>query len=202
MKRTLYKTFSYLIVLVILGLSLTTRTGSADEPATASPPADPFGVYLWADSQLALPGSQEMAAAGASWTNVHLHWNDVESQAGHYNWARWDAILATASAQDSQVIVTIGGNPAWAADTACGPIRSEHLQAFADFLTAAAARYANAPYNVRHWALYNEPDNANPVDFPWLGGCWGGNHPNAASGAGGAAYADMLSYAYPGPQGR
>ncbi len=184
-------------MLVITLLLATTSLARGLDPEAASQPVDPFGVYLWADSQLALPGAQEMTEAGASWTNVHLHWSDVESQAGQYNWARWDGILTAATAHGYQVIVTIGGNPSWAADTACGPIRQDNLQAFADFLTAAAARYGSAPYNVRHWALYNEPDNANPVDFPWLGGCWGANHPNAAQGAGGAAYANMLSYAYP-----
>ena len=96
------------------------------------------------------------------------------------------------------MIVTVEGNPSWAADTVCGPIQAEHLQTFANFLTIAAARYGSAPYNVLHWSLYNEPDNANPVDFLWLlGGCWGANHPNAVPGAGGVAYAKMMSYAYP-----
>ena len=48
-----------------------------------------------------------------------------------------------------------------------------------------------------YWALYNEPDNADPVGYNWLGGCWGRSHPNSLPGAGGAAYANMLKVAYP-----
>ncbi|MCW5857966.1 MAG: hypothetical protein KIS63_06745 [Caldilineales bacterium] len=45
----------------------------------------------------------------------------------------------------------------------------------------------------------NRPDQQRqrrPPDL-WLGGCWGRAHPNHAAGAGGAAYANMLSYVYP-----
>jgi hypothetical protein len=190
-------TLLFFVTAILLLLATTSLARESELVDVTSLPTDPFGVYLWADSSLALPGSQEMAAAGARWTNVHLHWQDVETQPGQYNWAKWDALLAAASAHDSQVIATIGGNPSWAADTACGPIHAEHLQDFANFMATAAARYGGSPYNVLHWALYNEPDNANPVDFPWLGGCWGANHPHAAQGAGGAAYANMLSHIYP-----
>ena len=43
--------------------------------------------------------------------------------------------------------------------------------------------------------MYNEPDISDAgVDF---GGCWGRGHPRSASGAGGAAYAQMMAVAYP-----
>ena len=57
-------------------------------------------------------------------------------------------------------------------------------------------RYSAAPYNVRFWALYNEPDNADARDHVWLGGCWGKGLPTSAANAGGAAYAHMLEIAY------
>ncbi len=197
MKHTTRTPFVLVVLVLTLFLATTVLALEPDGFESTESSTNPFGVYLWANSNRTLPGAQEMADAGASWTNIHLHWNDVETQPGQYNWVKWDEILSAATAHGSQVIVTIGGNPAWAADTACGPIHQEHLQTFADFLSAAAARYGVASYDVLHWAFYNEPDNANPVDFSWLGGCWGAGHPNAAQGAGGAAYADMLSFAYP-----
>ncbi len=124
----------------------------------------------------------------------------IEPSPGVYDWTQADAILASAGEHGFRTIVTIISNPSWAADTECGPIHEENLPDFANFLRATAQRYAGSPYNIQYWALYNEPDNSNTSEYftEWLGGCWGGPvHPNALPDAGGAAYAHMLSYAYP-----
>ncbi|MCS7039017.1 MAG: beta-galactosidase, partial [Anaerolineae bacterium] len=158
-------------------------------------PADPFGVYFFfAGSQPV--GAAPMAAAGAKWAHLHIHWRQVESQPGVYNWSSLDTRLGNLAAHGFQIVLTVNGNPDWAATTVCGPIHSQHLGTFANFLSAAVARYSVPPYNVRHWALYNEPDNANP-SYSWLGGCWGKGHANSVPGAGGAAYATMLKRVYP-----
>ena len=126
-----------------------------------------------------------MHQASASWAHLLIHWRQIETSPGVYDWSGTDAMIGDAAAHGFQIIVTIDGNPTWAADTYCGPIHDEHLPTFAAFLTALAQRYGQSPYNVRHWALYNEPDNGDPVTYPWLGGCWGRSHPNHAAGAGG-----------------
>ncbi len=162
-----------------------------------TPPTDPFGTYL-IPSGSHIRGASEMAAIGANWTSIYLSWRAVETNPGVYNWSSWDHLLADAAAHDLQIILTVGENPDWAGDTSCGPIHAGHLSTFADFLTAAVQRYSVPPYNVLHWSLYNEPDNSNAVDYPWVGGCWGdASNPKKAPGASGYAYAEMLSYAYP-----
>jgi hypothetical protein len=172
---------------------------AADAPSASSPPAalptDPFGVYFYPATTLV--GAAPMQQAGAVWAELHLDWRQIESVRGVYNWTAADAMIGDAARYGFQIILTVVGNPEWAADTYCGPIRPERLPDFAAFLTRMVARYSAPPYNVRHVALYNEPDNGDPITFPWLGGCWGRTHPNHAPGAGGAAYARMLSYAYP-----
>jgi len=160
-------------------------------------PTDTFGTYL-IPSGSQIRGASEMAAIDAHWTSIYLNWRDVETSPGVYNWSRWDQLLADAATHDLQVILSVTGNPEWAAQTPCGPIRSQYLPTFANFLTAAVQRYSAPPYNVLHWALYNEPDNSDAVDYVWLGGCWGdASNPKKAPGASGTAYAEMLSFAYP-----
>jgi len=182
------------LVLVTISVSFNARASSSPEHTL---PIDPFGTYL-IPSGTHIRGAADMASIGVQWTSLYLMWNSVETSPGVYNWSHWDAVLADAAVHDQQVILSIMGNPDWAAITPCGPIRSHHLPTFANFLTAAVQRYSVPPYNVMHWALYNEPDNSDAVNYKWVGGCWGdASNPNRAPGASGSAYAEMLSYAYP-----
>ena len=191
--------YAFLVILTI-SFALSTyifwdvRAAASTEHAL---PTDPFGTYL-ISSGSHVRGASEMASIGAQWTSLYLPWSTVETSPGVYNWSQWDQVLADAAAHDLQIILTVGGNPSWAAETTCGPILTEHLPTFANFLTAAVQRYSDLPYNVLHWALYNEPDNSDAVTYLWVGGCWGdASNPKKAPGASGYAYAEMLSYAYP-----
>ncbi|NUQ36311.1 MAG: hypothetical protein HUU23_00635 [Caldilineales bacterium] len=177
-------------------------TSSPEAPAALSP--DPFGVYLAeiADTLPRIKGAEEIAAAKPNWVNIRLHWYKVEAQPGRYNWSDWDIKLNQMAAQNYRVSVTIDGNPSWAAETSCGPIRQEYVDDFAAMLAAAVRRYSGPPHNVTHWSIYNEPDNSNAVDYDWLGGCWGQGHPRwpnpkRAPGASGTAYAEMMKIVYP-----
>ncbi len=169
---------------------------SGAEGYSAATPTDPFGAYFIYSGQQ-MVGGQQIAAAGATWAQFHIQWADIERQPGVYNWADLDARMSSAANLGLKSIVTVNGNPTWAAEWRCGPIYPDHLVTFANFLHAAVARYSVAPYHVLHWALYNEADNGDPINNMWLGGCWGATHPNHAAGAGGAAYAAMLKAVYP-----
>jgi len=141
-------------------------------------------------------------ASGAFWfrRNVVL-WNEVEPQKGMRNWevlSKLDGELSESSQSGLEVILIVRGAPAWAqmiSGSTCGPILSEKLDAFADFMHELVARYSTPPYNVRYWELGNEPDvdpALVPPDFPF--GCWGDQtDPNY----GGGYYAQMLKAVYP-----
>ncbi len=187
--------FTIFIALSFLtGSTVSRASGTADDPLSETP----FGVYMF-KSNNHIAGGENLSHIGVQWGSIFLRWDEIETSPGVYNWTQTDHILADSSRLGFNTIVTIIGNPDWAAETHCGPIYEEHLPDFARFLTAVTQRYSVPPYNIRYWALYNEPDNANaaPQYADWLGGCWGAHHPNALSDAGGAAYAHMLSYAYP-----
>jgi hypothetical protein len=190
-----FLTLSLLAISAVIFSAVDTAPASSAAIVPAATPTDPFGIYFYPDLQPA--GASRMVTAGARWAHTHIHWREVEYQRGRYDWSRLDIQLGNLAAHGFQIIVTVNENPDWAAATRCGPIDAEDVPAFAAFLAAAVARYSVPPYNVRHWALYNEADNGDPVNFPWLGGCWGMRHRNHATGAGGAAYAAMLRQVYP-----
>ncbi len=164
-------------------------------PPPPEMPANPYGAYFNPD----LKHADKLREADALWITLFLHWRNVEPSPGQYNWAAWDEPLRQAAEMGYQVIVTVTGNPSWAAETGCGPIREDRLDDFATFIRKAVGRYSYPPFTVRYWAFYNEPDNSDAVNYGGiLGGCWGFDYnPNAAPGAGGAAYANMLKYVYP-----
>jgi hypothetical protein len=94
-------------------------------------------------------------------------------------------------------IVTVRGTPEWAQQipgSACGPIKPEALDAFAAFMRELVARYSQAPYHVRYWEIWNEPDADTGVPGNSPFGCWGDPKD---SYYGGGYYAEMLKRVYP-----
>jgi len=129
--------------------------------------------------------------ARIKWTRQAISWGNIEPtnvSPAQYDWSAYDNTLLTLAQAGVRSIVTVGGNPSWAAATQCGPISSTHLADYAEFVGALVSRYGQPPYNVKYWEFYNEPDNTDPVNYGWLGGCWGGH---------GAEYATMLKTVYP-----
>jgi len=188
---SLQRILPVLAVLTLVLVVLPLVRGHAESTAVATVPTDPFGIYI--HDHRTLRGAPEMAAAGARWLSINLIWRDIEVRRGVYNWAQTDAALAQAAQYGYQVLLTVTGNPSWAADTKCGPVRD--LAALTEFMRRAVARYSVPPYNVLHWAMYNEPDNSDTnLD---LGGCWGNPYPRTRPGFGGAAYGRMLKQVYP-----
>lgn len=159
-------------VLLLLTLSLT-ATGSL---RAAEPSADAvfFGIQMRdrEAEQLTLPLASE---AGIQWIRMNVRWDEIESSDTDpptYDWSRYDRLIGNAAAAGFSLIVTVRDNPPWAATTACGPIDRVPISRFAAFFSTLVERYSQAPYGVKSWELYNEPDN-NRTDMPQQGGCWG-----------------------------
>jgi hypothetical protein len=153
------------------------------------PPKNAFGVQTYE----AIPETvAKLAEVGAGWVRIPLRWASIEPTNTTPQYFHWSASFETWLRQLAQngikVILTVGGNPDWAATYSDGPIDRVGLGEFVQFLSAAVARYSVPPYQVRYWELYNEPDNADP-EWAEIGlGMWG----NDAE-----AYADMLAAVYP-----
>jgi hypothetical protein len=145
--------------------------GLADGPAV--PPSAFHGIQM-DDSVAEQDALSQADAAGIRYIRFNLRWDEIEptmTTPATYTWAKYDELIANATTAGFSLILTVRDNPAWAAGTACGPIDVQPAR-FNAFLTDLTARYSAAPYNVRLWELYNEPDNNHP-EFASQGGCWG-----------------------------
>ena len=147
----------------VLGMrALATLLVLAAALALAAPAAGSPSVRLGIQDDAWLehgPGTLADRAArldrlGFELVRVTLAWHELEPVRGEVDWTRPDRLLGALRAQGLVPVVTIWGAPAWAnggRSPNWAPIRGASLAAFAD---AAARRY---PF-VRHWVIWNEPN--------------------------------------------
>ena len=151
----------------------------------------PFGVQLFS---ISAPIVAETAQVGAGWVRMPFYWAQVEpvnTTPEHYQWpADFEARLAELSARNIQVILTLGANPWWAATYAAGPIDKVDIGELVQFMEAAVDRYGKAPFNVKHWEFYNEPDNGDEF-YGERGYGFFGTQPKAYVDTLGAVYGPM-----------
>lgn len=159
-----------------------------------------FGVGL---AQITTSGGFDyLTQTKASWTRKDgIRWNEVEAVEGIRNWAVLDELntqLRTAAQNNIRVILIIQGTPAWAAENpalTCGPIDSDYFDEFASFLHEVVRRYSVAPYYIKDFEIWNEPD-LDPADYSFDEGfgCWGDR---TDPYYGGGHYGEMLKVVYP-----
>lgn len=161
------------------------------------PPRDPsalFGVQKYGSTDVEDKYYPYLIGSQASWVRVPVYWKYVEPEnvdPAAYNWTSADKALAIARPDKGRLnlIATIEDLPSWAAlnsEEPNGRIEPDALDDFAEFLTATVERYDGDGYRdapgrsaIRHWELFNEPDNNDRR--------WGGY---------GTEYAAMLEVAY------
>jgi streptogramin lyase len=121
----------------------------------------PFAVQMYGNIQ-ATTSLTRAFEAGVRSVRFQVFWFGIEptnTTPANYNWANLDATVQTATRADIQLILTIEGNPSWAAATWRGPVtNTADLQ---EFMGAIVARYPQ----VKYWELYNEPDYINGFGF-------------------------------------
>ena len=156
-----------------------------------------------------LSGNEYIAVdqANTSWVRLNgLLWSRAEQVEGTYSWGDFSELeqeIINASTIGMNVILVVRSTPTWAqADSGsfCGPIKDDKVSAFANFLYEAVKRYSAAPFNVKYWQVWNEPDVdhnivlTNPANSNAYFGCWGDP---ADTFYGGGDYADVLQAVYP-----
>ncbi len=172
----------------------------ARQAVGASPrPAVVWGAQFTFEEDAALSAADiaaelpRLRAAGARSIRMHLRWKDVEPERRDppaFDWSTPDRLIGAYSRAGFDVVVSIVDYPAWAMVYRCGyGYRSPDVAArWRDFVGAAAARYAAAPYRVAAWEIGNEvdgktvvteADRARPPEWgqdepmPPQIGCWG-----------------------------
>lgn len=149
-------------------------------------------------------GINKVADTQSYWVGgVPILWSEVESSRGVYNWTSADAQgvhYKNASNEGLTIIGNVRSTPAWArlySQYYCGPMQSQYFDEFANFMYQVVSRYSYAPYNVKYWEIWNEPDVAPSqvgTNYESQFGCWG-NINDAYYGGG--YYANMLKVVYP-----
>jgi hypothetical protein len=131
---------------------------------------------------------QALTDAGVGFVRVQLNWTEMEpvnTSPENYNWAPYDATFARIAVKHMAPLVTVVNCPSWACVRDIGPLADNSFSDFGIFMSALAARYSQAPYNVHYWELWNEPDGTAGADHSWG---WG-MHADK--------YAQMLATIYP-----
>jgi hypothetical protein len=136
--------------------------------------------------------SSQLSGMGARWVRMPLNWAAIEpanTTPENYAWpASFERELLRLRGQGVSFVLTLVGNPAWAATYPMGPVDQVDVGELVEFMEAVVARYGAPPYDVKYWELYNEPDNGR--EYPAELGDVGifGNQPQA--------YVDLLQAVY------
>lgn len=148
----------------------------------------PYGIHVFHADE---PAQEKIVGMQSRWVRIPFHWGAVEPEnttPDHYQWpAALDQQLIDLAAQNIQVILLFGGNPRWAATYYYGPIDRTDLSEVTEFMQAAAARYRQPPFNIRHWEMYNEEDCGDPL-YADYGAAYFGHFPQE--------YVDILAAVY------
>jgi hypothetical protein len=158
-----------------------------------------FGVQMYGNTGSSTVYHPFLIGSGASWLRVAVNWSNVEPISGPPGDMIWNVVDASLTAARSDmgrlnIVATIDYAPAWAVEIVGdtrGPIDSDDLDEFAEFVGALVERYdgdgfIDAPGSpiVNYWEFYNEPDAG---DRSWTPS-WGDY---------GSEYAQMLAIVYP-----
>ncbi|MFV2045614.1 MAG: cellulase family glycosylhydrolase, partial [Anaerolineales bacterium] len=147
-------------------------------------------------------GMEEVAASKMTWVRRNgVNWSELQpDKAVAPDWSKLSALdqeLIDANQRGLKVILVVRGTPVWARvhpGSECGPIKPSEYASFAAFMGQLVDRYKDAPYGVKYWQIWNEPDApVNDSSNPY--GCWG--DPNDAANYGGDDYGAMLQVVYP-----
>ncbi len=122
-----------------------------------APTALPLGVEV-VDTD-PITGLDLARQIGVTWVRLLLGWQDLEPQPGVFQWEAADRLLTAALERGLRPLVVLTGVPPWAGPEPGGPLDEAGQEAFARLLAAAARRYG--PRGVKHWELFNEPDNGD-----------------------------------------
>lgn len=146
---------------------------AAPVPAPAAtddivPPLDgaPFGVNThlatrYFDPQTVDVPAELVARSGAGWAREDFHWFRIQPDANAWDWTYTDAAVRELVRREIQIVGVLGHPPGWATPyagdaPAAVSFYAPDEQRFAAFAEAVVRRYGRY---VRHWEVWNEPDN-------------------------------------------
>ena len=99
---------------------------------------------------------ERMARLGLGWLRLPFPWALIEARRGHFDWARWDAIVATAARHNLRILALLDTAPQWARPPGSPPhTPPTELSDFGTFAQALAQRYGA---QIDAYQIWDEPN--------------------------------------------
>ncbi len=153
-----YRPTVWLLGLVLLATLLPVLGSLPDAPPVAAQAgqsafgvnshiATRYGTYETLDVPL-----QTLGETNPGWAREEFQWSLVTDKRrdATYNWDMLDRVINSLHSRGINIIGLLNDDPA------AGPPRGDQLNGFVNFAEAAATRYKG---KVRHWEIWNEPEN-------------------------------------------
>ena len=128
-------------------MSLASCGGGSDDSG-AEIPAGPFvGVAPEGDQNAT--DYARMADGGVGVVRIVLQWSSIETSKGTYDWAATDQVMADIASAGLEPLVTVFGTPGIYEKVLTDPptTSEDTLDAWSDFLSAAAERYGEVVFS-------------------------------------------------------
>jgi len=115
--------------------------------------------FLWFSPAQTQQQIQRLQALGLQWVRVDLHWDDLETVEGQFQYAPIDTMVAQLTGAGLQSVLYMVGSAAFATSAPPQATNPDQYpptspQLFASRLAALAARYPSVPA----WQVWNEPN--------------------------------------------
>jgi hypothetical protein len=135
-------------------------------PAPAKPATTPshrFGVspdnLEFEDAATRNRTLDSLAAMGARWLRFDVKWDVIQYRGpDSFDFSRYDALAAAASARGLRILGTLAYAPRWARSAACResfPCEPRDAAEYARFAEATVAHFRG---RISHWEIWNEPN--------------------------------------------
>ena len=157
------KLFNIILLLAIFAAMPSAAQSSQELPVIENRPIpECFGVNVhFAERTNArylkkkLPKHIELLKqAGFGWVRIDLRWDEIEKWEGEYDFEKYDLAFEALQKADIGIVAILGYSNGYY-DKDYSPVSEKALEAFNNFVSAAAERYKNM--NVI-WEIYNEPN--------------------------------------------
>ncbi len=170
-----------LVIVAFLAFVVWTKQGDGLPPDVPQATVNPFGVNVALEQYDEAELEQALTlieGGGFQWLRQTFPWADIEAQAGQYDWAAWDRIVAAVQEHDLNLIAVLDTSPEWAQRAADRYSPPQEMADFGRFAQAFAERYRE---EIDYYQIWDEPN---------LSSHWGNAYVDPAS------YARLLQEGY------
>ncbi|GIV88927.1 MAG: glycosyl hydrolase [Chloroflexus sp.] len=140
------------------------------QPIAIRTPTGPLAIGINSHLATRYPDAATMpipaaivADLGVQWVREDLHWHRIQPQPDVWDWVFTDAALYALSRQRVRILGVLGPSVGWAT---ADPTDRPDLISFAPpdenaFVTYAGAVVQRYKHLIKHWQIWNEPDQAS-----------------------------------------